>query len=50
LATFPLGNRGFDNTFELDTWDNHVVLSSIRVPLTAFSGVGQGNVQSMIRP
>ncbi len=47
MATFPLGNRGFDNTFELDTWDNHVVLSSIRVPLTAFSGVDQGNVQSI---
>ena len=45
--TFPLGNRGFDNTFKLDTWDNHVVLSSIRVPLTAFSGVDLGNVQSI---
>ena len=44
---FPLGNRGFDNTFKLDTWDNHVVLSSIRVPLTAFSGVDLGNVQSI---
>ena len=45
--TFPLGNRGFDNTFKLDTWDNHVVLSSIRVPLAAFSGVDLGNVQSI---
>jgi hypothetical protein len=44
---FPIGKKGFDDHFKLDTWDNHVVLSSIRVPLSEFSGVDLSNVQSV---
>jgi len=44
---FPIGKKGFDDQFKLDTWDNHVVLSSIRVPLSEFSGIDLSNVQSV---
>ena len=30
---FPAGVKGGVNSFNLDTWDNHVILSSIRAPL-----------------
>ena len=39
--------RGHDDALKLDTWDNHVVLSSIRIPLAAFSGIDLNNVQSI---
>ena len=42
---FPAGKKGFDDSIKVDTWDNHVILSSIRVPLTAFSGVDLSNIQ-----
>jgi heat shock protein HslJ len=44
---FPTGKKGFDDSPGLDTWDNHVLLSSIRVPLAAFSGVDLSDVQSV---
>jgi heat shock protein HslJ len=44
---FPIGKKGFNDHFKLDTWDNHVVLSSIRVPLSEFSGIDLSNVQSV---
>lgn len=44
---FPTGKKGFDDSLGLDTWDNHVLLSSIRVPLAAFSGVDLSDVQSV---
>ena len=45
--TFPAGKKGFDDYFRVDTWDNHVILSSIRVPLAAFSGVDLSNIQAI---
>jgi hypothetical protein len=44
---FPAGKKGFDDVLNLDTWDNHVILSSIRVPLSAFTGVDLNDVRSV---
>ncbi len=44
---FPAGKKGFDDSINVDTWDNHVILSSIRVPLTAFAGVDLINIQAI---
>ena len=41
---FPAGVKGGVNSFNLDTWDNHVILSSIRSPLAGFAGVDLGDV------
>ena len=35
------------NSFNLDTWDNHVILSSIRAPLARFAGVDLGDIRSV---
>ena len=44
---FPAGVKGGVNSFNLDTWDNHVILSSIRVPLAGFAGVDLGDMRSV---
>jgi len=44
---FPAGKKGFDDSLNVDTWDNHVILSSIRVPLTMFSGVDLSNISAI---
>jgi hypothetical protein len=44
---FPVGVKGAKNSFNLDTWDNHVILTSIRVPLAAFTGVNLRDVKSI---
>ena len=44
---FPAGVEGGVNSFNLDTWDNHVILSSIRAPLTRFAGVDLGDIRSV---
>lgn len=44
---FPAGKKGFDDSIKVDTWDNHGILSSIRVPLTSFTGVDLSNIQSI---
>ena len=33
---FPAGNKIIDDSLKLERWDNHVILSSIRVPLASF--------------
>jgi heat shock protein HslJ len=43
---FPAGKKGYDDSLKLDTWDNHVILSSIRVPLAKFSGVDLSDIRS----
>ena len=44
---FPAGVKGAVNSFNLDTWDNHVILSSIRVPLARFTGVDLSDIRSV---
>ena len=44
---FPAGEKDFDDYFKVETWDNDVILSSIRVPLEAFSGVDLSDIQSI---
>ncbi len=44
---FPAGNKIIDDSLKLERWDNHVILSSIRVPLSKFSGVDLSDVRSM---
>ncbi len=44
---FPSGKKGFDDSLKLDTWDNHVILNSIRVPLSEFSGVDLSDIRSV---
>lgn len=44
---FPAGEKGFDEFFNMETWDNHVILSSVRIPLSAFSGIDLTDVQTI---
>jgi len=44
---FPAGNKIFDDSLKLERWDNHVILSSIRIPLSKFSGVDLSDVRSV---
>jgi hypothetical protein len=44
---FPAGKKGFDDNFKLDTWDNHVILSSIRVPLSKFTDADLSDIRSV---
>ena len=44
---FPAGNLGRNPTAGADSWDYHVILSSIRVPLAASSGDDLSDVRSI---
>jgi hypothetical protein len=44
---FPAGNKIIDDSLKLERWDNHVILSSIRIPLSKFSGVDLSDVRSV---
>jgi len=44
---FPQGKKRYDDNSKLDTWDNHVILSSIRIPLSEFSGVDVSDIRSV---
>jgi hypothetical protein len=46
-VALPAGNKIFDDSLKLERWDNHVILSSIRSPLSKFSGVDLSDVRSM---
>ncbi|MCB0201717.1 MAG: hypothetical protein KDI03_16755 [Anaerolineae bacterium] len=44
---FPSGEMGFDDFWQVNTWDNHVILSSVRIPLSVFSGIDLTDVQTI---
>ncbi len=44
---FPAGQKGYLADLKLDTWDNHVILSSIRVSLSKFTGIDLNSMQSV---
>jgi hypothetical protein len=44
---YPRGKKGHNDNLKFDTWDNHVILSSIRVPLSKFSGVDLNDIRSV---
>lgn len=45
---FPVGAKGSHPTTGDTTWDNHIIISSVRVPLASFAGVDLTDLRSVV--